>query len=1129
MFARTQAKGSKCSTGSIRGSGRPRHALKHTAVIALAFSVLATLSPPSGAVAQEEERTVQTDSGAFVDDDGTSHERALNALAARGYLAGTECGERQICPSQPLKRWEMAVWLGRVLSDGEPPAVTQSRFVDVDVNEWWAPDVERFADLGVTRGCSTSPPGYCPDTPVTRAQMATFLVRAFDLPDAPPTGFIDTTGNTHEHNIDALAAARITRGCSTDPLRYCPDSAVTRGQMATFIARAIGLISIPSQQRIRGYSDETGTLAPYRAPVAISGSGRKLLALYMVGSDLEEDGQLATLDLFELIDGYQQSPDRQDLEVVVAFGGANKDGWRGMKLANMAQLLADSRDGRFGNATGSGAYLYQADGAHMGDESSLKLFLDYLRDGYQSFDTRFLTFWDHGGGYGGFGNDTNFGGDPLDLGEIESAFLRSGSQPFDLIGFDACLMATLEVVKVIEPNADYMLASQELEPGHGWLWSDVVASFLTEDDIVEAAKGMVDSFVADVHGVPTLGKTLSLLNLDEYDGLVAALNAATTEFQRHLSQGSSSGTSPAEGIVVSANLAASFGVSQFVGSRSTIDLRDFADLVEVRVDHTGIDASMSLLRSAIESLVVYAQHDGSRPLSSGIAISAPENTVPEYAEYQVSDGWRSFQDLYVSWNESDTTAPSVMSFEAEVEPTALVIDEDQADQFLGTDVAVAVFGDDNLVQVSTIYGFVYPWITSDGELEDYFWPIAHLEAFPTENPGEYFSPAWDQWWFTVEYAPGAPTVPVPAVFDQSYEVGGQTLSTYNAEILYHREDKDYTGYEFPADNAVMTLVVDDYMEVVHYFIQTYQFLYSGPEDSEPTVQFDKNTLKIEPGDGVQFWAWAFHLEDPEEDAWIDYSDWLAFEQEPVFGLEFLEYEDEFGEVLDYYYAMLAEDAAGNEILTELVPASSLGEFSFQVPLSGPSDVATFWFWATAGTTVAFDIEGPGDGSIRLSGPTGEMLFVDETSTGVESAVAQVEVDGLYFLQIESVTLETSSFTVNSNIRMQVFDDPDDDLVLVPGEPYVGYMDFEGDWDWYYLELEEGETVTVTASSQQVDTLLAILYVGGWEVDDDSGGGLYGTDSLLLHTASTTGPIFVGVAEATGVGLGEYTISVIRGS
>ena len=189
---------------------------------------------------------VQADSGAFSDDDGIAHEAALNALADRGFLDGTECAEGRICPSQPLKRWEMAVWLGRALSYGEPEPITESRFADVDAGVWWAPHVGRFADLGVTVGCATGPLRFCPDNSVTRAQMATFLKRALRLPQATSAGFTDTAGNTHESNIDVLAAEGITAGCATGPLRFCPDDSVTRAQMASFLSRALGLIPLPS-------------------------------------------------------------------------------------------------------------------------------------------------------------------------------------------------------------------------------------------------------------------------------------------------------------------------------------------------------------------------------------------------------------------------------------------------------------------------------------------------------------------------------------------------------------------------------------------------------------------------------------------------------------------------------------------------------------------------------------------------------------------------------------------------------------------------------------------------------------------------------------------------------------------
>ena len=115
----------------------------------------------------------------------------------------------------------------------------EARFADVDPDAWWANYVELLADLGITAGCKTDPLRYCPHQPVPRAQMATFLVRALDLDPAPSAGFADTEGNTHQANIDALAAAGITAGCKTDPLRYCPDQPVTRAQMATFLVRAL--------------------------------------------------------------------------------------------------------------------------------------------------------------------------------------------------------------------------------------------------------------------------------------------------------------------------------------------------------------------------------------------------------------------------------------------------------------------------------------------------------------------------------------------------------------------------------------------------------------------------------------------------------------------------------------------------------------------------------------------------------------------------------------------------------------------------------------------------------------------------------------------------------------------------
>ena len=198
----------------------------------------------------------QEDAGGFSDVTGGVHKPAIDALAAMGVFEGTECAEAMFCPGDEMKRWTMGVWLVRVLDEAEPPAASESSFADVESDEWWLAHVQRLAELEVTKGCKTEPLRFCPDRAVTRAQMATFLVRAFDLEAAEPASFTDTSGNTHETNIDALAAARVTAGCKTDPLRYCPAKSVTRAQMATFLARALGLVEVPTPTE--DTDDETG-------------------------------------------------------------------------------------------------------------------------------------------------------------------------------------------------------------------------------------------------------------------------------------------------------------------------------------------------------------------------------------------------------------------------------------------------------------------------------------------------------------------------------------------------------------------------------------------------------------------------------------------------------------------------------------------------------------------------------------------------------------------------------------------------------------------------------------------------------------------------------------------------------
>ena len=94
--------------------------------------------------------------------------------------------------------------------------------------------INAIAEAGITGGCA--PHLFCRNDPVSRAQMAAFLVRALDVPPATKDWFSDDDGSTLEASINAMAEAGLTGGCGTGV--FCPDQPVTREQMAAFLVRA---------------------------------------------------------------------------------------------------------------------------------------------------------------------------------------------------------------------------------------------------------------------------------------------------------------------------------------------------------------------------------------------------------------------------------------------------------------------------------------------------------------------------------------------------------------------------------------------------------------------------------------------------------------------------------------------------------------------------------------------------------------------------------------------------------------------------------------------------------------------------------------------------------------------------
>jgi hypothetical protein len=182
--------------------------------------------------------------GRFADVDPATHFAFvfIETLERSGVTGG--CGGADYCPDDPVTRAQMAVFLERGMrgSNYVPPAAAGNVFLDVGAGDFAAAFIEQLFADGITGGCGGG--NYCPTDPVTRAQMAIFLLRAkFGSGYTPPpaTGVFGDVplGSFAVEWVEALAAEGITGGCGGG--NYCPGDPVTRAQMAVFLVRAFEL------------------------------------------------------------------------------------------------------------------------------------------------------------------------------------------------------------------------------------------------------------------------------------------------------------------------------------------------------------------------------------------------------------------------------------------------------------------------------------------------------------------------------------------------------------------------------------------------------------------------------------------------------------------------------------------------------------------------------------------------------------------------------------------------------------------------------------------------------------------------------------------------------------------------
>ncbi len=247
---------------------------------------------------------------------------------------------------------------------------------------------------------------------------------------------------------------------------------------------------------------------------SILGSNRDevTIMLYLCGTDLESKHGMASSDLEEMRAASSDFGDNFNL--IVYTGGCSR--WKNGISSSVNQIY-QVKNGKI-------ATLVSDDGKKsMTDPATLTSFIKYCENNFPA-NRRELILWDHGGGsVSGYGYDEKYSGKgSMSLAGIDKALKNSGVT-FDFIGFDACLMATAENALMLNDYADYLIASEETEPGIGWYYTNWLSKFArnTSMNTLDVGKNIIDDFVSEC-GRKCRGQktTLSIIDLAEFSHTV---------------------------------------------------------------------------------------------------------------------------------------------------------------------------------------------------------------------------------------------------------------------------------------------------------------------------------------------------------------------------------------------------------------------------------------------------------------------------------------------------------------------------------------------------------------------------------------------------------------------------------
>ena len=365
---------------------------------------------------------------------------------------------------------------------------------------------------------------------------------------------------------------------------------------------------------------------------------------YIIGSNLEDNSGLASFNILQMLDATKGS---SALKFVIEAGGSRRWFTDGIKNSSL---------GRYEIADGKLTEVKSLDNTvSMSDPDHLYEFLKWAKDNYKA-DRYMLIFWDHGGGLGsGYGQDDinkredNINGTILPN-EIEEV-LKKLDMKFDLIGFDACLMQNVEVAKIMEPYADYFLASEETETGDGWFYTSAFKLLANNPGIAteDFSKEMISSF--DVYNTALNKKekktdtTLSLIDLTRINPAFELLS----ELYEKQDAAIRNAQADYVDIASAAKLAYSFTNDEQIDLINYLQLLDDSDYDDSIASSENITNIINYLKAAI----VY-RNTVSNEGVNGIAVTFPYKDVSSYGQEHVQykalsmDRAMNFYDDYFS-------------------------------------------------------------------------------------------------------------------------------------------------------------------------------------------------------------------------------------------------------------------------------------------------------------------------------------------------------------------------------------------------------------------------------------------------------------------------------------------------